>query len=134
MRWSACPEDVRAGGGKTGRAALKAWFAQTLSQQFDGTAHHIGNQIIEFLDADTAIGIVYSDQHETGADWVIMQMMYHNRYERVGGRWYFRSRQPLYWYATDLNKPPIGSRKMRWPGREPYEGGFMTCSSWAAFS
>ncbi len=129
------PEDVRAGGGKTGRAALKAWFAQTLSQQFDGTAHHIGNQIIEFLDADTAIGIVYSkNEHETGADWVIMQMMYHDRYERVGGRWYFRSRQPLYWYATDLNKPPIGSRKMRWPGREPYEGGYHDLfPSWAAF-
>ena len=27
------------------------------------------------------------------------------------------------WYA-DLNKPPIGDRKMRWPGREPYVGGW----------
>ena len=43
---------------------------------------------------------------------------------RIDGRWYFQRRLPLYWYATDLNKPPIGSRKMRWPGREPYEGGF----------
>ena len=30
----------------------------------------------------------------------------------------------LYWYATDLNKPPIGDKKMRWPGREPYDGGW----------
>jgi len=51
-------------------------------------------------------------------------MMYFDRYQRIGGRWYFRRRLPLYWYATDLNKPPIGNRKMRWPGREPYEGGF----------
>lgn len=129
------PEDVRAGGGKTGRAALKAWFSDTLSQQFDGTAHHIGTQIIEFLDSETAVGIVYSkNEHETGAEWVIMQMMYHDRYERIGARWYFRSRQPLYWYATDLNKPPIGSRKMRWPGREPYDGGFHDLfPAWAAF-
>lgn len=129
------PEDVRAGRDQTGRAALKAWFTKTLSQQFDGTSHHIGGQIIEFLDPDTAVGIVYSkNEHETGADWVIMQMMYHDRYERVGGRWYFRSRQPLYWYASDLNKPPIGSRKMRWPGREPYDGSFHDLfPSWAAF-
>jgi hypothetical protein len=53
-----------------------------------------------------------------------MQMMYFDKYERVEGRWYFRRRLPLYWYATDLNKPPIGNRKMRWPGREPYEGSF----------
>ncbi|WP_341862035.1 nuclear transport factor 2 family protein [Gymnodinialimonas sp. 57CJ19] len=129
------PEDVRAGGGKVGRGALKAWFTQTLSQQFTGTSHHVGNQIIEFLDPDTAVGIVYSkNEHETGDEWVIMQMMYHDRYERIGERWYFRSRQPLYWYATDLNKPPLGNQKMRWPGRDPYEGGFHDLfPSWAAF-
>ena len=27
-------------------------------------------------------------------------------------------------YATDLNKPPIGDMKMRWPGREPYQWHF----------
>ena len=129
------PEDVCAGGGQTGRTALKSWFTDTLSQQFDGTSHHVGGQIIEFLDPATAVGIVYSkNEHETGADWVIMQMMYHRRYERVGGRWYFRSRQPLYWYATDLNKPPIGSRKMRWPGREPYNGDYHNLfPSWVGF-
>ena len=30
----------------------------------------------------------------------------------------------LYWYATDLNKPPIGDRKMRWPDTEWAEGNF----------
>jgi len=119
------PEDVAAGGGRTGRGALKAWFDTTLRGQFDGTSHHVGTQIVEFEDADRATGIVYSrNEHECGPDWVIMHMMYHDRYERAGGRWYFRRRRPLYWYATDLNRPPIGSRKMRWPGREPYEGGF----------
>lgn len=129
------PRDVSAGGGKKGRAALKAWLSDTMRNQFDGTSHHVGTQIVEFLDADTAVGIVYSkNEHETGAEWVIMQMMYHDRYERIDGRWYFRRRQPLYWYATDLNKPPIGNRKMRWPGREPYEGSFHALfPSWAEF-
>jgi hypothetical protein len=119
------PEDVKAGKGQVGRAALRRWFDETHRRQFEGTSHHIGGQIIEFDDADHAQGVVYSkNEHEAGPEWVIMQMMYFDRYERVGGRWYFRKRLPLYWYATDLNKPPIGSRKMRWPGHSPYDGSF----------
>lgn len=119
------PEDVKVGDGKMGRAALRDWFDETMRKQFDGTSHHIGGHIIEFDDPDHAEGVVYSkNEHETGPEWVIMQMMYVDRYERIGGRWYFRRRLPLYWYATDLNKPPLGGRKMRWPGREPYEGSF----------
>jgi hypothetical protein len=119
------PEDVQVSKTEKGRLALKRWFDDTMRQQFDGTSHHVGNHVIEFDDPDHAQGLVYSkNEHETGAEWVIMQMMYYDHYERIGGRWLFRRRLPLYWYATDLNKPPIGSRKMRWPGREPYEGGF----------
>ena len=57
-----------------------------------------------------------------------------HRYERIDGRWFFRRRLPLYWYATDLNKPPIGDKKMRWPGREPYDGGWGDFwPTWKAF-
>ena len=63
-----------------------------------------------------------------------MQMMYFDSYERIEGRWFFRRRLPLYWYATDLNKPPIGQRKMRWPGEPPYEGSFHDLfPSWKEF-
>ena len=129
------PEDVKVGNGEAGRAALRAWFDDTMRQQFDGTSHHIGGHIIEFDDPDHAQGVVYSkNEHETGPEWVIMQMIYVDRYERIDGRWYFRRRLPLYWYATDLNKPPIGGRKMRWPGREPYEGGYHDYfPSWKRF-
>ncbi len=117
--------DVKVGRGQAGREALRDWLDETMRTQFDGTSHHVGTTIIEFAAPDEAVGIVYSkNEHETGAEWVIMQMMYHDRYRRVDGRWYFLRRQPLYWYATDLNRPPIGLRKMRWPGREPYEGSF----------
>ena len=79
--------------------------------------------------------MVYSkNEHETGPEWVIMQMLYWDDYERIDGRWYFRRRLPCYWYATDLNKPPIGERKMRWPGREPYDGAFHELfPSWKEF-
>lgn len=127
--------DVAAGGGRVGRQALRDWLDETMRKQFDGTSHHVGTTIIEFADANNAVGVVYSkNEHETGAEWVIMQMMYYDTYRRDGGRWYFRRRQPLYWYATDLNKPPVGQRKMRWPGREPYEGAFHALfPSWKAF-
>jgi hypothetical protein len=114
---------------------LRAWLDQTMRQQFSGTAHHIGNHIIEFDDPDHARGVVYSkNEHETPTEWVIMQMMYVDDYERIAGRWLFRRRLPLYWYATDLNKPPLGDKKMRWPGVEPYEGGFHDLfPSWKEF-
>jgi hypothetical protein len=124
----------------TGRAHLKRWLDDTLRQQFTGTSHHIGNHVIEFDDPDHAHGVVYSkNEHETpcadgGTEWVIMQMLYWDNYERIDGRWYFRRRLPCYWYATDLNKPPVGDNKMRWPDREPYEGAYHDLwPSWTDF-
>jgi SnoaL-like domain len=128
------PEDVRVGKDASGRGALRAYMDATLRSPFTGTSHHIGGHIIEFDDADHAHGIVYSkNEHETpvenGPDeWVIMQMMYADDYVRAAGpdgpRWYFARRLPLYWYAADLNKPPIGDKKMRWPGTDWVEGNF----------
>ncbi|MDD3327629.1 MAG: nuclear transport factor 2 family protein [Zoogloea sp.] len=127
--------DIRVGRKGTGRAALKAWVDETLREQFTGTSHHVGQHIIEFIDPDHAVGVVYSkNEHETGPEWVIMQMLYWDDYARIDGQWFFRRRLPCYWYATDLNKPPIGERKMRWPGREPYAGTFHDLfPSWQAF-
>ena len=129
------PEDVKVGKDKIGRLALKEWFDDTLRKQFRGTSHHIGNQIIEFKDDNHAIGIVYSkNEHETENEWIIMQMMYWDEYERINKVWYFRRRLPLYWYATDLNKPPLGDLKMRWPGEKNYDGNFHSIwPTWKTF-
>ncbi|MBS0278904.1 MAG: nuclear transport factor 2 family protein [Proteobacteria bacterium] len=126
--------DVRVGRDATGRQALRAYMDRTLRSPFTGTSHHIGGHVIEFDDADHAHGVVYSkNEHETpvpggAGEWVIMQMMYVDDYVRGPGpdgpRWYFARRLPLYWYATDLNQPPMGERKMRWPGTEWAEGNF----------
>jgi hypothetical protein len=127
--------DIRVGRERVGRAHLKSWVDATLRHQFSGTSHHLGGHIIEFTDADHAHGVVYSkNEHETGAAWVIMQMLYWDDYERIEGCWYFRRRLPCYWYATDLNAPPIGEQKMRWPDREPYEGSWHALwPSWKQF-
>jgi SnoaL-like domain len=132
--------DIRVSRDQVGRAHLKQWLDDTLRLQFTGTSHHIGNHIIEFDDADHAHGVVYSkNEHETPcadgrSEWVIMQMLYWDNYERQGGRWYFCRRLPCYWYATDINQPPVGDNKMRWPDREPYAGAYHELwPSWATF-
>lgn len=127
--------DIRVSRTETGRAALKRWLDDTLRLQFTGTMHQIGNHIIEFDDADHAHGLVYSrNEHETGDEWVIMSMLYWDDYERIDGSWLFRRRLPCYWYATDLNKPPVGPEKMRWPDRESYDGAFHELfPSWEEF-
>jgi hypothetical protein len=129
------PDDVRVSREERGRRALKRWFDLTLREQFTGTAHVTGNHVIEFDDADHARGLVYSrNEHETGEAWVAMTMMYWDRYERIAGCWLFRRRLPLYWYAADLRSPPLGERKMRWPGRDWYEGGWSEFwPSWREF-
>ncbi len=119
------PADVRVGKDASGRQALRAYMDRTLRSPFTGTSHHIGGHVIEFEDPDHAHGVVYSkNEHETDDEWVIMQMMYVDDYVRQDGRWHFARRLPLYWYATDLNKPPIGDNKMRWPATEWAEGNF----------
>lgn len=132
--------DIRVSREAVGRAHLKRWLDDTLRLQFTGTSHHIGNHIIEFDDPDHAHGVVYSkNEHETpcengDTEWVIMQMLYWDQYERMDGRWLFRRRLPCYWYATDLNKPPVGEEKMRWPDRERYEGAYHALwPSWETF-
>ena len=132
--------DIRASRDKVGRAHLKRWLDDTLRLQFTGTSHHIGNHIIEFDDADHAHGVVYSkNEHETPcadgrSEWIIMQMLYWDNYERRDGRWYFCRRLPCYWYATDINQPPVGDNKMRWPDREAYAGAYHELwPSWTTF-
>ena len=127
--------DIQVSRSKVGRNHLKRWLDDTLRLQFTGTSHHTGNHIIEFDNEDNAHGVLYSkNEHEAGAEWVIMQMLYWDNYQRIGGRWYFRRRLPCYWYATDLNKPPTGENKMRWPNRETYSGAFHDLfPSWEAF-
>lgn len=46
-------------------------------------------------------------------------------YGRRAQRWYFKRRFRLYRYTTDLNEPPLGDFKARWPRVEPNKGGYQ---------
>ena len=128
-------EDVRVGRDRSGRAALRAWFDGILRNRFTQTCHFVGNHLIEFEDPDRAHGLVHCRaEHEVGERFVVLQMQYRDRYERVGGEWYFRRRRPLYWYAVDWSDRPVGPRKIRWPDAEAAEGELPGhWPSWEAF-
>lgn len=127
-------DDVRVGGGQQGRAALRAIFDQSL-RQFTASVHHVTNHLIEFLDADNAIGLVGCRiEHEVGDQWVTASLLYHDRYVRRAKHWMLRGRVQTRLYATAHGDPPVGPAKVRWPGSAPAESGYhATLPSWAAF-
>ncbi|MDB5860164.1 MAG: nuclear transport factor 2 family protein [Ramlibacter sp.] len=121
-------EDIRVGANERGRPALRTVFDRVL-RGFTTTSHQVQNHVIEFDDADRAQGLVTCRcEHEVatpqGAQWVVVQNLYHDRYERVGGHWYFRARVQNRLYGTAVDDPPVGPLKDRWPGSEPTEAPF----------
>ena len=113
-------EDVAIGDGRTGRVALAEFFDDVL-RPFTTTFHLIGNHVIDVTSPDRATGVVYCrPEHEVGDRWITMPLQYWDRYERRDGRWYFRSRSPKAFYATD-----VGERPQDVPGRFAFPGNPM---------
>ena len=99
--------DVAVGNGEFGREALARFFDRTM-RPYGVTFHLIGNHVIDLVDEDHATGIVYCrPEHERGDLWVVMPMQYWDRYERRDGRWYFKSRRPVVFYAADVLEHPL---------------------------
>ena len=117
-------DDIRVGGDRQGRSALRATFDAAL-RQFTTSAHHVTTHLIELLGPDEAIGLVGCRvEHEVGDQWVTASLLYHDRYARNDGVWLFRGRVQRRLYATGQDDPPTGPAKMRWPGTDPAETGF----------
>lgn len=125
--------DVKVGDGRVGRAALADWFDQIL-RPYRITFHLIGNHIIDFTGPDTARGLVYCrPEHEVGEEWIVMPLIYHDRYAREDGEWYFRSRKPKPFYAAGVADNPL-----RVPGRfhfpaNPYLTGASLPEDWESW-
>nr|WP_295383274.1 nuclear transport factor 2 family protein [uncultured Pseudacidovorax sp.] len=132
-------DDAKAGPGARGRAALREVFDSVL-RTFGTTSHQVQNHVIDFRDADHAQGLVSCRcEHEVEAPdgalhWVVVQNVYHDRYERRGGHWYFGARVQHRIYATALDDPPVGPYKLRWPGEPPARATFHDAfACWQAF-
>lgn len=130
--------DVRVGPQAQGRAALKEVFDRVL-RGFGATSHQVQNHVIEFDDAEHGQGLVTCRcEHEVAtaqeSKWVVVQNLYHDRYERIDGHWYFRGRVQNRLYGTAVDDPPVGPLKDRWPGEEPAPAPFHDpFDSWREF-
>jgi hypothetical protein len=99
-------EDVEVGRHRRGRAALRAWFAETFSR-FGDSIHLVGNHVIDLVGRDEGRGVVYCrDELETNGTWQVGTIQYWDEYVRRGERWYFRRRRLYRWYVVDASEPP----------------------------
>ena len=128
-------DDVGVPGKGRGRAAMREWYDAQIRRSLLGSAHGVLGHVIDVHDADNASGLVYSrNDLETESKWVIELLAYLDSYERRDGRWYFGRRTPLFWYQSDITDPPVGPRKMRWPGTPHHDGAFHDAfPSWEVF-
>jgi hypothetical protein len=100
--------DVRVGRERSGRAALRAWFVETL-RPLRTTIHFVGNHVVDFDDADHARGVVYCrDEVELPGrgTWEVGNLQYWDTYERVHGDWCFARRRVHRWYQCDATERP----------------------------
>jgi SnoaL-like domain len=99
--------DVEVHDGRSGREALAQWFDPVL-RPYRTTFHLIGNHVIDFDDDDHATGALYCrPEHEVDELWIVMPLIYDDRYERREGHWYFKSRRPHAFYAADVGESPL---------------------------
>jgi SnoaL-like domain len=126
-------EDVQAGP-ELGRPGLKRFFDHQL-RKYRASVHFVSNHMVELDGSDQARGTVYCRaEHEVGDQWIVEALQYEDEYARRDGRWLFRRRRPLMWYAVDWRDAPTGPDRSRWPGREERPAGLPDCwPSWGEF-
>jgi len=126
-------EDVDCGKRGKGRDVLRGFIAPSV-KTFYRSIHQICGHVIDFIDDDTATGTAYCRaEHEDGDKWIVMAIIYYDRYVRRDGRWYFERRQEKHWYSADLLERPHTPFQLwdRWAARLPdLPGSFPT---WAPF-
>lgn len=126
-------DDVDCGRRGKGREALRSWIDPGV-RTFYRSIHLVCGQVVDFEDADNAVGTVYCRaEHEDGDRWVAMAIVYFDRYARRNGQWYFVTRAEKHWYSTDVLERPAPPFQQwdRWADRLPdLPGAFPT---WAPF-
>jgi len=106
--------DVNCGRFGVGREALRQSIEPAL-RNFYRSVHFVGGHTVDLDGADRATGMVYCRaEHEVGARWIVMAIIYLDEYARLDGRWYFVRRKERHWYATDMLDRPIGEGMSQW--------------------
>lgn len=106
--------DVDCGRFGTGREALRQSIEPAL-RNFYRSMHMVSGHAVDFDGPDRAAGMVYCQaEHEVGARWIVMAIIYADEYARVDGQWLFVRRKERHWYATDMLDRPIGADAHQW--------------------
>lgn len=105
-----------------GREALLGYYRDQL-RSYTVTYHYAHSQTVDFIDDDTATGIVQAHA-ELAIDrrGVLVALRYLDEYVREDGVWRFRSRraQQLYGLPMDELGSTLGDElRKRWPGAAP---------------
>lgn len=114
-------EDVDCGRRGKGREVLRSLIEPNL-RTFYRSIHHICGHVVDFIDDDTATGTVYCRaEHEDGERWIVMAIIYFDRYVRRDSRWYFERRQEKHWYSADVLERPHRPFQLweKWANRLP---------------
>jgi hypothetical protein len=126
-------EDVDCGRHGRGRDALRQ-FIDPAVRTFYRSVHFVCGHVIDFESEDVANGTVYCRaEHEDGDKWIVMAIIYFDRYVRRDGQWYFERRQEKHWYSADVLERPTAPFQLweRWSERTPeLPGDFPT---WPGF-
>ena len=112
-------DDIDCGRRGKGREALRT-FIEPAVRDFYRTVHQITGHAIDEIDGDRARGRVYCRaEHEFGDLWIVMACVYHDRYERREGVWYFAAREEDFFFTCDVLERPQDVDFARWPGPAP---------------
>jgi hypothetical protein len=114
-------ENVDCGRFGNGREALRRFIDPAL-RTFYRSVHFLCGHVVDFESDDAATGTVYCRaEHEDGDRWVVMAIIYFDRYVRCGGDWFFESRDEKHWYSADVLDRPRAPFQLwdRWDKRLP---------------
>lgn len=104
-----------------GRDAAIAYYRERLGM-YGVTMHIPHTLIVEWGDEGTAKGVVTSHAElELNGEMFITGFRYHDDYVHQEGRWRFRKREVVAFYAMPLRElaGPLPSERSRWPHAEP---------------
>jgi len=109
-------DDVKVQDGGTGRDALTEMFRLHMAAEVD--VLEVTTHVINLLDADHALGTVYSRCEMGGRRvWARQSIAYEDRYERRDRMWYFVNRNHLLFYGLELPERPLDQPPANWPER-----------------
>jgi hypothetical protein len=124
--------DVRVGGGRRGRDALREIMRPQL-RLFYRSVHLICGHRIIFHDDGPATGTVYCRaEHEVDDRWIVIAVRYDDEYRKVDGQWLFARRVDKHLYETDTLVRPQQVNFHGWP-EAPSRPPIPDASSWTAF-